>query len=82
MLIGTLDKLQITKIVSKLFYGEDKSEEECSELIETLEKNIADPALYDYIFSGKYDLTPEEIVEKALSYQPIITAPPLKSNDE
>lgn len=80
MLIEKLSKSEIIKIVSKLYYGEDESEEECSELIDVLEQNISDPNLYDYIFSGKYNLTPEEIVEKALSYKPIITPPPKKTD--
>ena len=80
MLIGNLSKSQIIKIVSKLYHGEDESEEEYQELIDILEKNVCDPDLYDYIFSGKYNLTPEEIVEKALSHKPIITPPPKTTN--
>jgi hypothetical protein len=39
-------------------------------------KNVPDPQAANLIFHHKPELTPEEIVEKALAYKPIILPPP------
>lgn len=49
----------------------DGTEEEIDEMIELLEKNVPDPEVSDLIFWGK-SRTPQEIVDTALSYKPII----------
>jgi hypothetical protein len=77
--VNNLSKQQILALVSKMYNGEGYyNEEEINADIDLLEKNVADPEVTNYIFSTKYNLTPEEIVEKALSYKPIITPPPKK----
>lgn len=45
--------------------------EEIDEMIELLEKNVPDPEVSDLIFFGE-PKTPQEIVDKALSYKPIL----------
>jgi hypothetical protein len=54
----------------------NKSEEEIDALLQTLEDNVPHPAPSDLIYW--VDLTPEEIVDRALSYKPIILPPPKK----
>lgn len=46
------------------------SEKEIDEMIELLEKNVIDPEVTNYIFYEEN--TPEEVVDKALAYKPII----------
>ena len=49
----------------------DGTEKEIDEMIELLEKNVPDPEVSDLIFFGE-PKTPQEIVDRALSYKPII----------
>lgn len=46
------------------------SEEEIDEMIKLLEKNVVDPEVTNYIFYEEN--TPEEVVDKALAYKPIL----------
>lgn len=46
------------------------SEEEVDNMIYVLEKNVIDPEVTNYIFYEEN--TPEEVVDKALAYKPII----------
>lgn len=46
------------------------SEKEIDEMIELLEKNVIDPEVTNYIFYEEN--TPEEVVDKALAYKPMI----------
>ena len=46
------------------------SEKEIDEMIELLERNVTDPEVTNYIFYEEN--TPEEVVDKALAYKPII----------
>ena len=46
------------------------TENEIDEMIKLLEKNVIDPEVTNYIFYEEN--TPEEVVDKALAYNPII----------
>lgn len=46
------------------------TEIEIDEMIELLEENVIDPEVSNYIFYEEN--TPEEVVDKALAYKPII----------
>ena len=46
------------------------SEKEIDKMIELLEQNVTDPEVTNYIFYE--ESTPEEVVDKALAYRPII----------
>ena len=46
------------------------SEKEIDEMIELLDQNVTDPEVTNYIFYEEN--TPEEVVDKALAYKPII----------
>ncbi len=51
---------------------ESESEEEEDDLLALFANNVPDPNASDLFFSKENDgLTPEEIVDKALSYKPI-----------
>lgn len=45
------------------------TEEEIDNMLDLLEKHVPDPNVCDYIYWE--DLTPEEVVNKALKYKPI-----------
>ena len=46
------------------------TEKEIDEMIKLLEKNVIDPEVTNYIYYEEN--TPEEFVDKALAYKPII----------
>ena len=46
------------------------SEKEIDEMMELLEKNVIDSEVSNYIFYEEN--TPEEVIDKALAYKPII----------
>jgi len=69
-------------LVKKLCEGGYNNEETKYNDTELLRNSVLDPEVTDYIYNIKYNLTPEKIVEKALSYRPIITAPPPKLKEE
>lgn len=46
------------------------TEKQIDRLIEIVEKNLIDPKVSDYIFHEEN--TPEEVVDKALAYKPIL----------
>jgi hypothetical protein len=76
-----MDRNRLVKLVSFIQEGLYKSEEERSSLVALFERNVPDPEASNLIFYHRPELTPEEIVDKALSYKPIITPPPSpKSN--
>ncbi|OIB04696.1 hypothetical protein AK95_13010 [Paenibacillus sp. LC231] len=66
-----LTKAQIVDLVTSLYNGEG-SEKEVGEWIELLQRNVPHPDISNLIFWPEKDLTPEEIVEKALNYKPIV----------
>lgn len=74
-----LSKLKLIKLVNKICNAENKDEEELDRWLTLLEQNVPDPEVSDLIFHSDENLTPEEIVEKALSYKPIIMPPPSKN---
>ncbi|RAR45742.1 bacteriocin immunity protein [Paenibacillus sp. MDMC362] len=69
--MNELTKAQIVDLVTSLYNGEG-SEEEVGEWIEWLQRNVPHPDISNLIYWPEKDLTPEEIVEKALNYKPIV----------
>ena len=47
------------------------SEEEIDEMIEVVKRNVPHPEISDLIYWNDEELTPEQIVDKALEYKPI-----------
>lgn len=47
------------------------TEEEIDSMIEVLQRSVPHPEVSNLIFFNETDLTPEQVVEQALSYKPI-----------
>jgi len=60
---------KLIDLVKEIITVENKTEKEIDELLNILKKNVPDPAVSDLIYWN--DLSPEEIIDKALSYKPI-----------
>jgi len=65
-----LSREELIKLVEKIINCEG-TEEEIDDMIHLLEKNVPHPEVNDLVFWGD-DKTPEEIVDIALDYKPII----------
>ncbi len=64
-----LSRKEVVNLIEEIRRCENKSEEDIDRLIEKLERGTIDPRVSDYIFWS--EMTPEEIVDKALKYKPI-----------
>lgn len=60
---------ELVQLVKDITTSTGKTEEEVNRLIDILEMNVPHPSVTDLIYYD--DLTPEQIVDKALSYKPI-----------
>jgi hypothetical protein len=60
---------ELINLVKELYNSKGKTEEEENRLLELLEKNVPHPDVSDLIYWE--DLTPEEVIDKALAYKPI-----------
>lgn len=66
-----LSRDELIILVSKIISGEG-SESEIDEMLDLLERNVPDTHVSDLIFWSDIEYSPEEIVNKAMSYKPII----------
>ena len=64
-----MNREELISLVEKIMKCEGSEEEE-DELLKLLEENVLDPRVSSYIYYEEN--TPEEVVDKALSYKPII----------
>jgi hypothetical protein len=60
---------ELINLVVEITTTKGKTEEEINMLVDVLERNVPHPAVTDLIFYE--NLTPEEVVDKALSYKPV-----------
>jgi hypothetical protein len=65
-----LSKVELIDLVTKVCKA-CGSEEEIDKWIEIVENETGCPEVSDYIYWDKGNLSPEQIVEKALSYKPM-----------
>jgi Colicin immunity protein / pyocin immunity protein len=65
-----MTKKDLIEIVNAIKSIEGKTEEDIDRLIEIFRKNVPHPAPTDLIYYE--DLTNEEVVDKALSYRPLL----------
>ena len=65
-----LSRLELIELVEKIMKSKG-TEEEIDNMIEELERNVPHPEVSDLIFWNEEGLTPEQIVDMALSYKPI-----------
>ncbi|THF68864.1 hypothetical protein E7T06_14445 [Deinococcus sp. Arct2-2] len=63
---------QLVTLVQRLLHGEYRDEEEGDQLLVDLQRDLFDPQVSDYIFWPDREMTAEEIVDRALAYQPIV----------
>jgi len=66
-----LSREELVKLVAAIMNGEG-TEEEIDNMIHLLRRNVPDPSVSNLIFWNDEELSPEEIVDIALNYQPII----------
>ena len=62
--------LKLINLVNKIVECEG-SEEEIDEMIDMVKKNVPYPDISDLIYWNEEELTPEQIVDKALEYKPM-----------
>lgn len=65
-----LTREELINLVNKIIECED-SEEEIDEMIEVVKRNVPYPDISDLIYWSEDELTPEQIIDKALNYKPI-----------
>jgi hypothetical protein len=68
----TDNRSRMLEIVRRIRFGEYIDDVECNFLVEELENITLDPNICDYVFQSGDEVTPETIVDLALSYKPII----------
>lgn len=66
-----LTRKELIDLVEKIKLG-DGSEDEITEWLNILADNVPDPNVSDLIFFSDIELSSEEVVDKALSYKPIL----------
>ena len=68
---GVLSRDELINLVKRIQNNEADEEYKADQLIQIVEDAVVDPYITDYIFFED-ELTAEQIVDKALSYKPII----------
>ncbi|MEK4852800.1 hypothetical protein NST04_23315 [Paenibacillus sp. FSL H7-0756] len=74
----SLSRQQLIALVTKIVNAEG-TEAELDEWLEVVASNVPHPGVSDLIFWNEPELTPEEIVDAALGYQPIVLPPPIEN---
>ena len=69
-MLKKLTREELTNLVNKIVECEG-SEEEIDEMIEIVKRNVPHPEISDLIYWNEEELTPEQILDKALNYKPI-----------
>ncbi|MDR2949363.1 MAG: bacteriocin immunity protein [Prevotella sp.] len=64
-----MTRKELIQLVEEILDVEKYSEEQIDHMLEVLHRNVPHPAVTDLIYWD--DLTPEEIIDKALDYKPI-----------
>lgn len=74
----SLSRQELIALVTKIVNAEG-TEEELDQWLEMVMRQVPHPQVSDLIFWHGPELTPEEIVDAALSYQPIVLPPPIEN---
>ena len=69
-MLKNLTREELINLVNKIVECEG-AEEEIDEMIEIVKWNVPHPEISDLIYWNEEELTPEQIVDKALNYKPI-----------
>ena len=67
----SLGRDDLVRLVARILAAEG-TEEEIAGMVTRLRRNVPDPQVSNYIFWSDPQLTPEEIVDRALAYKPIL----------
>jgi hypothetical protein len=73
MQVSGMSRSDLIRLVRSIMNAEG-TEEEISDRIDLLEAEVSHPRVSDLIYYSDPELTPEQVVDEALSYRPI--APP------
>lgn len=73
---NSYSKEELISLVRSICVADFETEEEYEAALKDFVSCVPHPEAADLIFHHDPELTPEEIVEKALSYKPIILLPP------
>lgn len=68
----SLNRDQLVALVQRLLQAASPGDDECDQILATLQEHVSDPQISDYIFWPDWDMTAEDIIDRALAYQPII----------
>ncbi|MET7780941.1 hypothetical protein ABZU94_13310 [Streptomyces mirabilis] len=79
MALGDLTRQQLIALVRRIIEF-DVPEEEVDAMEALFESNVPYPGAYSLIYLSDPELSPEEIVDKAISYE--VIAPPYNSGSE
>lgn len=74
--MSKLSKKELIELVKDICEANFETEEELDLALDLFLQNVPDPEASRLIYNTKPELTPEEIVKKALAYKPIILPPP------
>ncbi|MEG0296702.1 MAG: bacteriocin immunity protein [Clostridium sp.] len=69
-MLKKLTREELINLVNRIVECEG-AEEEIDEMIEVVKRNVPHPEISDLIYWNEEELTPEQIVDKALEYKPI-----------
>lgn len=72
--LQNLDRSELIELVGKIIRGEG-TEEEIDSMLTIVKQNTPHPGISNLIYWDDRDLSPAEIVDEALRYQPIILPP-------
>lgn len=73
--MNRLTKEQLIKLVQKIKDADFESEEQYEKAVILFKNSVVHPDSVNLIFYHKPKLTAQEIVEKALTYKPIVIPP-------
>lgn len=69
-MLKKLTREELIVLVNKIIECEG-TEDEIDEMLEVVKNNVPHPEVSDLIYWNEEELTPEQIVDKALAYSPI-----------
>jgi len=80
-MLAKMSREELIELVRKIARFEG-AEDEIHKWVVMLKRNVNDPRVTDYIFHAKPEMTPEEVVDRALSYRPLLVRDQKKKKHE
>ncbi len=66
---------ELVGLVRRIIEDGPQAGEQCDEWVWVLRQSVPDPRVSDYIFWPDREMSPEEIVDRALAYEPLSLPP-------